>query len=88
METITDVRQLCKFAAETYGEKTFCKYLDGKIVEEKSFREFYENCLSVCAYIRSESRERLHIAFIGKKLSPKDFAAYKTVGELASALEA
>ncbi len=66
MKKIESVRQLCKYSAEAYGEKVFCKYIDRGSVAEKSFREFYENCLSVCAYIRNESRERLHIAFIGK----------------------
>ncbi len=66
MAEINGVRELCEYAAQKYGEKVFCRYLDGKNTVEKTFSEFYKDCLSVCAYIRNESKQRLHIAFIGK----------------------
>ena len=65
MSKINTVRQLVDYAAEKYGEKDFCRYIrDGKI-EAKSYNEFREDCLSVCRYIRSVKKERIHIAFIG-----------------------
>ena len=36
------------------------------MLQEKSFREFYENALAVARYISSVARECIHIAFIGK----------------------
>lgn len=66
MEDISSVRALTRDAAETYGSKVFCRYFEGDNLVEKSFGEFYDNCLSVCAYIRRHCARRIHIAFIGK----------------------
>ncbi len=63
--SIDTIRKLVDYAAEKYGEKDFCRYIrDGK-VKVKSYREFREDCLAVCRYIRSVRKERIHIAFIG-----------------------
>lgn len=66
MEKITSLRELTRYAAEKYGKKTFCRYYEGDALCEKSFGEFYDDCLSVCAYIRRHCGRRIHIAFIGK----------------------
>lgn len=66
MGDINSVRELAAYAAQVYGKKDFCRYYKGETLHTKSFNEFYENCLSVCAYIRNLCDKRLHIAFIGK----------------------
>ena len=66
MSEISSVRLLAEFAAKNYGDKDFCRYYQGDTLCKKSFNEFYENCLSVCAYIRNLCDKRMHIAFIGK----------------------
>lgn len=63
---IQTVRQLVKDAAEKYGDKDFCRYLNKGEVTVKSYREFYEDCLSICRYIRSKSEGNMNIGFIGK----------------------
>lgn len=63
---IRTVRQLAEFAAEKYAHKDFCRYIvDGEVMV-KSHKEFYDDCLAVCRYIRSNNPESIHIAFIGK----------------------
>ncbi|MGN0447227.1 MAG: AMP-binding protein [Acutalibacteraceae bacterium] len=66
MSDVKSVRELVRHAADSYGEKIFCRYYIGDQLQEKSFTEFYENCLAVARYIRSVSEKRMHIAFIGK----------------------
>lgn len=66
MSNITSVKQLTEYAAKKYGEKIFCRYYIGNSLYEKSYNEFYENCLAVSRYIRHVSPKRMHIAFIGK----------------------
>ncbi|MBO5184331.1 MAG: AMP-binding protein, partial [Clostridia bacterium] len=65
MSKISTVRQLVDYAAEEYGEKDFCRYIRDNKVMKKSYAQFREDCLSICRYIRSVKRERIHIAFIG-----------------------
>ena len=63
---ILTVRQLAEYAVERYENKDFCRYLvDGEIVI-KTYRDFFEDSLSVCRYIRSVNPESIHIGFIGK----------------------
>ncbi len=60
------VRQLAEYAVENYADKDFCRYIaDGEIIT-KSYKEFYDDCLAVCRYIRSNNSEHMHIGFIGK----------------------
>lgn len=66
MSDIKSIRELAEFAAKSYGDKDFCRYYKGDVLYKKCFNEFYENCLSVCAYIRELCDKRIHIAFIGK----------------------
>ena len=63
---ITNVRVLVGYAAEKYSDKIFCKYYIGDTLKEKTYSQFYDNCLSVAKYIREVSDKRIHIAFIGK----------------------
>ena len=63
---IRTVRQLAEYAAEKYKDKDFCRYIVNGEIARKSYREFYEDSLAVCRYIRSENPDRIHIGFIGK----------------------
>lgn len=63
---IASVRQLAEYAAKKYSDKDFCRYFIGDELCKKSFRQFYEDSLSVCRYIKSKEKERIHIAFIGR----------------------
>lgn len=63
---IETVKQLAAFAAETYGDKDFCRFIREGEICVKSYKRFYEDCLAVSRYIRSVKRDRMHIAFIGK----------------------
>lgn len=65
-DEIMTVRQLVAYAAEKYGDKAFCRFFRDEQLCEKSYNEFYGDCLSVCRYIRSVNPKRMHIAFIGK----------------------
>ncbi len=63
---ILTVRQLSEYAVARFADKDFCRYIvDGK-VRAKSYREFFEDSLSVCRYIRSKNSDTIHIGFIGK----------------------
>ena len=63
---ISTVRELVMSAAEKYGEKDFCRYLENGQVSVRSYKDFYENSLAVCRYIKSVTQEKITIAFIGK----------------------
>ena len=65
-EEILTVRQLASYAAKKYNNKPFCRFFRGEQYFEKSYTEFYEDCLAVCRYIRAVDPRRMHIAFIGK----------------------
>lgn len=60
------VRQLAEYAVSNYSDKDFCKYIADGEVRVKSYKEFFEDSLTVCRYIRSINKQRIHIAFIGK----------------------
>ncbi len=63
---IFTVRQLAEYAVDKYEQKDFCRYIvDGSVIT-KNYREFFEDSLSVCRYIRSVNPESIHIGFIGK----------------------
>ena len=66
MKNLATVRQLAEYAASNYAEKNFCKYIIDGEVRVKSYKEFFEDSLAVCRYIRSINKEHIHIAFIGK----------------------
>lgn len=59
------VRQLTEYAVNNYAEKDFCRYIIDGEVKSKSYKEFFEDCLAVCRYIRSINPEHIHIAFLG-----------------------
>lgn len=60
------VRQLAEYAVSNYSAKDFCKYIVDGEVRVKSYKEFFEDSLAVCRYIRSINKKHIHIAFIGK----------------------
>lgn len=60
------VRQIIDNAAEKYGDKTFIRFIrDGKI-EERSYKQVRTDSLAVCRFVRSISKEKMHIALIGR----------------------
>lgn len=66
MSEISSVKELAEYSAKRFGSKIFCRYYIGDELFEKSFCEFYENCLAVARYITSVAENKMHIAFIGK----------------------
>ena len=63
---LATVRQLAEYAVSNYSAKDFCKYIVDGEVRVKSYKEFFEDSLAVCRYIRSINKKHIHIAFIGK----------------------
>ncbi len=63
---ILTVRQLAEYAVDKFENKIFCRYIVDGEVRNKTYREFYEDSLAVCRYIRSKNPENIHIGFIGK----------------------
>ena len=63
---ILTVRQLAEYATKKYEQKDFCRYIVDGAVITKTYREFFEDSLSVCRYIRSVNPDSIHIGFIGK----------------------
>ncbi len=63
---LSTVRQLAEYASEAYAEKDFCRFYANKELHIKSYKEFFEDSLSVCRYIRSIEKNRIHIGFIGR----------------------
>ncbi len=60
------VRELAAYAAEKYKDKDFCRFFRGDDMVTKSYGAFYNDCLAVCRYIKSATKEKIHIGFIGK----------------------
>ena len=65
-EGISTVKDLVVFAAKEYGEKDFCRFFREFEICKKSFIEFREDCLAVSRYVKTISKNKMHIAFIGK----------------------
>lgn len=60
------IRELTEFGAVEYGDKDAFRFLrDGEMCI-KSYKQFYEDSLAVCRYIRNKDGKRKHIAFIGE----------------------
>lgn len=60
------VRQLAEYAVKKYSDKDFCRYIADDKIRIKTYKEFSEDSLAVCRYIRSKKKEEMHIGFIGK----------------------
>ena len=65
-KTLSTVRQLAEYAAESYGDKDFCRFYRKNDLYIKSYNEFLQDCLAVCRYIRNIEKKRIHIGFIGR----------------------
>ncbi len=63
---LTTVRKLVECSSENFGKKDFCRYLQKGEMKVKSYADFYRDCISVCRYIKSVTKEKINIAFIGK----------------------
>lgn len=63
---LVTVRKLIENSVERYGNKDFCRYIQKGEIKVKSYRQFLDDCLSVCRYINSIASEKMNIAFIGK----------------------
>lgn len=60
------VRELLDIGAEKYGDSTFIKFIRDDKIEERSFKKVRSDSLAVCRWIRNLTRDRMHIAIIGK----------------------
>lgn len=66
MNSLLTVKQLIAFAAATYPQKDFCRFIRDDVVLNKTYTDFYNDSLAICRYIRNRENKRMHIAFIGK----------------------
>lgn len=63
---INTIGKMLEYTAKSFEEKTAIRYrLDGEIIS-KSYRKFYEDSLSVGAYIKGICEDRMHVAVIAK----------------------
>ncbi len=63
---LTTVRNLIEISAKKFADKDFCRYIVNGDLKVKSYKEFYCDSLSVCRYIKSVTKKKINIAFIGK----------------------
>lgn len=61
---INTIGKVLRYTAETYETKAAIKYMTDDGLKEHSYREFFEDSLSVGAYIKTQCPERMHIALI------------------------
>ena len=66
LSKIPTVRELIDNAADKYEEKTFIKFVREKTIQERSYRTVQQHSMAVCRWIRSISKDRMHIAIISK----------------------
>ena len=60
------VRQLLCASAEKYGEEIFIKFVRNGAVEERSYVRVKTDSEAVCRWIRSISKEGMHVAVVSK----------------------
>lgn len=60
------VKQLLCASAEKYGEETFIKFVRNDAVEERSYVRVKTDSEAVCRWLRSISKDRMHVAVVGK----------------------
>ena len=60
------VRQLLCASAEKYGEEIFIKFVRNDAVEERSYVRVKTDSEAVCRWIRSISKEGMHVAVVSK----------------------
>lgn len=63
---INTIGKMLRHTAESFEEKPAVKYRENGEIVSKSYRKFYEDSLSVGAYIKGICEERMHIALITK----------------------
>lgn len=63
---INTMGRLMKYTAQTFEDKAAIKYIIDDKLYVKSYRKFYEDSLSVSAYIKGICSDRMHIALIAK----------------------
>lgn len=61
---INTIGKVLRYTAETYEDKAAIKYIVDGELKEHSYRSFYEDSLSVSAYIKTVCPQRMHIALI------------------------
>ena len=61
---INTIGKVLRYTAEAYEDKAAIKYILGGEMIEHSYRSFYEDSLSVSAYLKTVCAERMHIALI------------------------
>lgn len=60
------VRQLLCASAKKYGEEIFIKFVRNGAVEERSYVRVKTDSEAVCRWIRSISKEGMHVAVVSK----------------------
>lgn len=63
---VNTIGKMLRYTAESFEEKTAIKYRENGEIVSVSYRRFYEDSLSVGAYIKGICEERMHIALITK----------------------
>lgn len=63
---IPSVRQLLCASAEKYGEEIFIKFMRNGEVAQRSYVRVKTDSEAVCRWIRSISKEDMHVAVVGK----------------------
>lgn len=64
--SIKTLYDLIKHSSESYGSKTFLKEKNGKEITEKTFSDFYQDSLRVCAFLNTLMDDiKIHAAVIG-----------------------
>lgn len=61
---INTIGKVLRYTAEAYENKAAIKYMKNGEMISHSYRDFYEDSLSVSAYIKTVCSERMHIALI------------------------
>lgn len=61
---INTIGKVLRYTAQTYEDKTAIKYMTAEGLKEHSYRSFYEDSLSVGAYLKTLCPDKMHIALI------------------------
>ncbi len=65
-DTIRTVRGLLDYAAETFGDRPFIKYVSDGEICERSFTELRTHSLAFCRMLRANYPAGAHLAFVSK----------------------
>lgn len=63
---VSNMREVCSYCADTFGDKTAFNYLKGKEELKFSYKEFNESVSALGAYFINRGFSRKHIALLGE----------------------